>query len=67
MQRWQTTYLGMRELPREISEFEMQALFTLVKSGSDSNFFPASCRITQLLLDLYEKSVLIPMITCAAS
>ena len=25
MQRWQTTYLGMRELPREISTFEMQA------------------------------------------
>ena len=28
MQRWQTTYLGMRELPREISAFEMQAFFT---------------------------------------
>ena len=28
MQGWQTTYLGMRELPREISAFEMQAFFT---------------------------------------
>ena len=27
MQRWQTTYLGMRELPREISAFEMQAFW----------------------------------------
>ena len=28
MQNWRTTYLGMRELPREISLFEMQAFFT---------------------------------------
>ena len=28
MQGWHTTYLGMRELPREISTFEMQAFFT---------------------------------------
>jgi hypothetical protein len=28
MQGWQTTYLGMRELPREISTFELQAFFT---------------------------------------
>src|ERR1700730_11501641 len=28
MQGWQTTYLGMRELPREISPFELQAFFT---------------------------------------
>ena len=27
MQRWQTTYLGMRELSREISAFEMRAFF----------------------------------------
>jgi hypothetical protein len=29
MQGWQTTYLGVRELPREISTFELQAFFTL--------------------------------------
>jgi hypothetical protein len=28
MQGWHTTYLGMRELPREISTFEMEAFFT---------------------------------------
>ncbi len=28
MQSWQSTYLGMRELPREISAFEMKAFFT---------------------------------------
>jgi len=28
MQGWQPTYLGMRELPREISTFELQAFFT---------------------------------------
>jgi Domain of unknown function (DUF4158) len=28
MQSWHTTYLGMRELPRELSTFEMQAFFT---------------------------------------
>ena len=28
MQGWQTTYLGMRELPRVISGFELQAFFT---------------------------------------
>ena len=28
MQGWQTTFLGMRELPRDISEFEMKVFFT---------------------------------------
>ncbi|UUZ62644.1 DUF4158 domain-containing protein [Polaromonas sp. P1-6] len=28
MQGWQATYLGMRELPHEISDFEMKAFFT---------------------------------------
>ena len=28
MQAWQNTYLGMRELPRDISGFELQAFFT---------------------------------------
>ena len=28
MHGWQTTYLGMRELPRDISGFELQAFFT---------------------------------------
>ena len=28
MQGWQTTYLGLRELPRELSAFELQAFFT---------------------------------------
>ena len=30
MQNWQTTYLGLRALPREISTFELQAFFTFV-------------------------------------
>lgn len=28
MQGWQTTFLGMRELPRDISAFELKAFFT---------------------------------------
>jgi hypothetical protein len=28
MQGWQTTYLGMKELPRELGPFELQAFFT---------------------------------------
>ena len=28
MQGWQTTYLGIRELPRDISAFELQTFFT---------------------------------------
>ncbi len=28
MQRWQESYLGLREVPRELSEFELQAFFT---------------------------------------
>ena len=28
MQGWQTTFLGMRELPRDISDFEIKAFFT---------------------------------------
>ena len=32
MQGWQTTYLGMRELPRDISGFELQAFFTFSRT-----------------------------------
>ena len=28
MQTWQSLFLGARELPREISEFELQSFFT---------------------------------------
>jgi hypothetical protein len=28
MQGWHGTYLGLREVPRELSEFELQAFFT---------------------------------------
>jgi hypothetical protein len=28
MQHWQESYLGLREVPRELSEFELQAFFT---------------------------------------
>jgi len=28
MQGWHSTFLGMRELPRDISDFEMKAFFT---------------------------------------
>jgi hypothetical protein len=32
MQGWQATYLGMRELPREFSAFELQAFFAFSRS-----------------------------------
>lgn len=28
MQSWKTLYLGLRDLPRELSEFELRALFS---------------------------------------
>ncbi len=28
MQGWQTPYLGLRDLPRELTEFELQAFFS---------------------------------------
>ena len=28
MQGWQTSYLGLRDLPRELSEFELRAFFS---------------------------------------
>ena len=28
MQSWHTTYLGLKDLPRELSTFELQAFFT---------------------------------------
>ena len=28
MQGWQTPYLGQREIPRELSQFELQAFFS---------------------------------------
>jgi hypothetical protein len=31
MQAWQTTYLGMRELPRDVSGFELQAFSPRVR------------------------------------
>ena len=32
MQSWQTTYLGLKDLPRELSAFELQAFFTFSRS-----------------------------------
>lgn len=32
MQGWQATYLGLKELPRELSGFELQAFFTFSKA-----------------------------------
>ena len=30
MQGWQTTFLGLRELPHDLSAFELQAFFTFI-------------------------------------
>ncbi|SPJ17893.1 hypothetical protein SBBP2_550014 [Burkholderiales bacterium] len=35
MQGWQTTYLGMRKLPREFSAFELRAFFTFSRAEGD--------------------------------
>lgn len=32
MQNWHTTYLGLKDLPRELSTFELQAFFTYSKA-----------------------------------
>ena len=32
MQSWHTTYLGLKDLPRELSTFELQAFFTFSRS-----------------------------------
>ena len=32
MQNWQTTYLGLKELPRDLSTFELQTFFTFSRA-----------------------------------
>jgi len=32
MQSWHTTYLGLKGLPRELSAFELQTLFTFSRA-----------------------------------
>ena len=32
MQSWQGTYIGVREMPREVGEFELQAFFTFSRA-----------------------------------
>ena len=32
MQSWQTTYLGLKDLPRELSAFELQTFFTFSRA-----------------------------------
>jgi len=32
MQGWQTSYLGLRDMPGEISEFELQAFFSFSRT-----------------------------------
>jgi hypothetical protein len=36
MQGWHTTFLGMRELPRDISDFEIKAFFTFVDADREA-------------------------------
>ncbi len=36
MQNWRTPYLGLRELPRELSAFELQTFFTFSKAERDA-------------------------------
>ena len=35
MQGWHTPYLGLRDLPRELSQFGLQALFTFNQVESE--------------------------------
>ena len=35
MQGWQTSYLGLRDMPSEISEFELQAFFSFSRAELD--------------------------------
>ncbi|MEJ8860101.1 DUF4158 domain-containing protein, partial [Variovorax robiniae] len=32
MQGWQTSYLGLRDIPGELSEFELQAFFSFSRA-----------------------------------
>jgi len=52
MQGWQTTFLGIRELPHDLSAFELQAFFTfsraeheLIHRGLDSSMAGAAVSI----------------------
>ncbi|UUZ66211.1 hypothetical protein LP417_34900 (plasmid) [Polaromonas sp. P1-6] len=40
MQSWHTTYLGLRELPHEISTFELQSFFTIAALNASSSTPP---------------------------
>lgn len=35
MQGWHTPYLGVRDLPRELTEFELQAFFSFRRAERD--------------------------------
>ena len=35
MQGWQTSYLGLRDMPGDLSEFELQALFSFSRAELD--------------------------------
>ena len=35
MQTWHTTYLGLKDIPRELSGFELQAFFTYSRAELD--------------------------------
>ena len=43
MQSWHTTYLGLKELPRELSAFELQAFFTYSRAEREVNRRPLRC------------------------
>ena len=36
MQGWQTSYLGLRDMPGDISEFELQAFFSFSRATNSS-------------------------------
>lgn len=47
MQRWQSTFLGIRQLPKELSGFELQAFFTF--SNAELDFIHARSADTHKL------------------
>ena len=40
MQGWHTPYLGLRELPRELSQFELQTFFTFSRAERELGWRP---------------------------
>ena len=64
MQGWHTTFLGIHELPRDISDFEMKAFFTFVDADREAINARRGCRFTLSLSVLHLNLSVTTLLVC---